>query len=252
MSSDLQTFFQDVGFSALKAELWARFVEQVVSVFDQAASDLRKTSKWNEFKKKKGSLGKKRKCKDSTDLIQIPIEDALTSELGHIIRNIRRNLPQGHFLRKNEVTFDFESLVESNERAGRHSRRADFYIYAASGPNDPEIAIEAKPLVDGDDINDRYLAEDGIGCFLTDDSPYVVGPLGGMLAYTMNEDQKPFRDAIKTSVSDMQPGLLNVGDLMLSTQEAQTFYSQHSCRSSDSGKIVILHFELLFQTERVR
>ena len=36
--------------------------------------------------------------------------------------------------------------MQSETRAGRHSRKVDFFVYAASGIEEPEFAIEAKPL----------------------------------------------------------------------------------------------------------
>ena len=55
--------------------------------------------------------------------------------------------------------------MQSETAAGRHSRKVDFFVYAASGIEEPEFAIEAKPLKSKADISNRYFGDEGIGCF---------------------------------------------------------------------------------------
>lgn len=135
------------GFTPVKAELWSEFIENVFAILRAAAQELRQSDNWDAFKQKKGALGKSRSRKRRGVVERIPIEDAITSELGIFARQLRRSLPAGHFLRTNEVEFHVEDLVPSETRAGRHSRKVDFFICAACGPDGPEIAIEAKPLL---------------------------------------------------------------------------------------------------------
>src|SRR4051812_26002887 len=105
---ELRQLFQRHGFTPVKTELWSEFVEQVFGILRAAADQLRRPENWDTFKKKRGALGVPRARKRRQVIERVPIEDAITSELGHHIRHMRRSLPPGHFLRLNEVEFHVE------------------------------------------------------------------------------------------------------------------------------------------------
>lgn len=245
-SSDLQQYLRELGFGAIRAELWAEFVEHVLAVFRDACDLLQQDDNWRAFTQKRGALSRPRKSRRTQADESRPLEDALTSELAHFMRRIRRGAPQGHFLRLHEVTFQAEDLVSSTDRAGRHSKRIDFFVYCASGPDEPELAIEAKPLHSISDINNRYLAQEGIGCFFSADSPYSSGPLGGMLAYTVNAEKKSWRVEIRAAVVAYTPSPLSVDDLAVKGHPEVLTWSRHSRSDIGLDAIAMLHFEMIF------
>lgn len=250
VTRDLQEILQGHGFTPVKAELWTEFVVHVTAVLRSAAAQLREPENWDAFKLKRGALGAPKRRARKKVVERIPIEDALTSELAHIIRHLRRTVPKGHFLRLNEVEFHVEDLVPSSSRAGRHSRKIDFLIYAATGVDEPELAIEAKPLVADSDILGRYLADEGIGCFFTTDSPYTRAPLGAMLAYTLNSEGRSRRAEIRAAISTYAPPVLAVEEVHVSGEADPTTVSRHERRALGFEPIAILHFEMLFAPEQ--
>jgi hypothetical protein len=247
--ADLKELFQKYGFTPVKAELWSEFIEQVLGVLRGAADELRRPANWHAFKQKRGALGIVRVRKRRQVTERIPIEDAITSELAHYIRHMRRSLPAGHFLRLNEVEFHVEDMVQSDTRAGRHSRKVDFFIYAASGLDEPEFAIEAKPLVAEADINARYLAEEGIGCFLTTDSPYTRRALGGMLAYTISGIGRSWRTEVRAAVRAYTPKVIELADVGITGQSEPLICSRHNRDALRLEPIAILHLEMIFQPD---
>ena len=175
---DLKSLLIQRGLLPLQAQIWAEFAMQALALYWQAVEMLIEPSRWTEFEGKRGALGKpKRKGKNVG--IQFPIEDAITSEIGVIVKDLRARLPGGHILRTYEAHFEFEAAVESTTRSGRHLKTVDHRV-VCDIPNGPELAIEAKPVSTQADVANRYLAAEGIGCFLTGDSPYSRGPLGAM------------------------------------------------------------------------
>lgn len=246
---ELRELFRQHGFTPVKAELWSEFIEHVLKVLRSAAKELSDPENWAAFKKKRGALGKPRARRRRDIAERIPIEDAITSELAHFIRHIRRKLPSGHFLRLNEVEFHVEDLVHSETRSGRHSRKVDFFVYAASGTDGPEFAIEAKPLLGQADIVGRYLAEEGMGCFFTSDSPYTRRPLAGMLAYSINGDRRSWRTEVRASLSAYVPAVIQLNDVRVAGETDPLICSRHERSSLSLGPIAILHLEMLFEPD---
>jgi hypothetical protein len=236
------------GFTEVKAELWARFIEAALSVLNEAADELRSPVAWAAFGQKRGALGAPRTRRRQKVVERAPIEDALTAELGHIARRIRAALPAGHFLRLHEVAFEAEHLIESATRTGRHSRKVDFLIYAQAGLDPPELAIEAKPLLTPHDIVNRYLGEEGIGCFFTADSTYSTHPVAAMLAYTVDAAGRGFGSDIRSAVAGYTPQPLSLDDALLTTGVA-VVCSRHDRAHLALEPVAIMHFELIFQPE---
>lgn len=236
------------GFSAIQAETWAKFIGHVFQIYWDAASELLEPANWNEFKAKAGVLGKERKLEKGV-CGQVIIEDAITSEIGHRAQRLRQGLPSGHFLRFHETKFEIEALVESQERAGRHSKKVDFRALSQiPARNPPSIAIEAKPLLTENDIRSRYLADEGIGCFFASDSAYTTGPVGAMLAYSMTVDGRSMRDAISAAVLEYQPAPIGFHRVTV-TGPGVVDCSQHDRQQWSLQPVTILHVELQFPLE---
>jgi len=238
------------GFAEVKAELWARFVGEAIVVLEQAAEELRMTESWEVFGQKRGALSKPRTRKHSSAIERVPIEDAITAELGHIARRLRAALPRGHFLRLQEAVFETEHLVESSTRTGRHSRKVDFFIYSQVGEVPPELAIEAKPLLTSADIAGRYLAEEGIGCFLAADSAYTKQSVAAMLAYTMNGDANPYREDVGVAIAEFTPKPLAFQFVTLPPRSSPVLCSRHDRSLAQLDPVAIVHLEMLFEPEQ--
>lgn len=239
---DLETLFRQQGFSPVKAEVWANFVRHTFQIYWEAADLLLKAEYWSKFKTKRGAIGKPKKQKGK--FFSVPIEDAITSEIGHLANTLRSSLPDKHFLRLHEVKFEFEAFIYSETRSGRHSRKVDFRVSAQTGGDAPSIAIEAKPLVNSSDIGSRYLAEEGIGCFFSAESAYTSGPLGGMFAYTVNDLNKSMKDELHSAMFAYLPKPTAINKIPLLNEEWVTCTS-HS-RNHDLQPILILHVERIF------
>jgi hypothetical protein len=246
---DIRVLLLQYGFSPVKAELWSEFVQHVAMVFRTAADEFNQDENWDAFKKKRGALGVPRVRRRRKLIERIPIEDAITSELGHLIRRIRRTLPLNHFLRLNEVEFHVEDPVASETRAGRHSRKVDFYVYAATGLDTPEFAVEAKPLQNRADITARYLAEDGLGCFLTSDSPYTNGLVAGMLAYTISSAGKSWREEVRAAVSVYVPAVLHMAEVLIPGEPHPVTCSRHQRSARNLDPIATFHLEFIFKSD---
>lgn len=251
MEVELRQLFRQHGFAPVKAELWSEFVQQVLVVLREAADELRRPENWKAFQQKRGALSVPRKsCRQGVSQ-RVPIEDAITSELGHLVRRLRRSLPVGHFLRLNEVEFRVEDQVPSESRAGRHSKKVDFFVCSSIGLEAPEFAIEAKPIAKEADIVDRYLAEDGIGCFFSTDSPYTRGPLGGMLAYTINGVARSWNTEVSEAVRVYVPKPLGIDATRVEGEPLPLMCSRHERSALSIDPIAIFHLEMIFAPEEV-
>lgn len=242
----------DHGLPRPRAELWAAFVGHAVALLQQAATRLREPAPWVAFVSKRGALGVPRRRRGG-QAFQLPIEDAVTSELGHHVALLRQALPRGHFLRLHEVEFHTESLVESEERTGRHSRKADFSIRVMSGLGQPELVIEAKPIIAAADVAGRYLAEEGLGCFVDAPSPYTRAPVAGMLAYALSDKgERSWRGEIHAALASLSPTPLGIEAALIPVLGAALTLSRHVRAAAQLGPIAILHVEMLFKGEVAR
>lgn len=240
---DIKTLLQQRGFSRPKAQIWAEFAHQVVQLYWKAADQLIDPDNWAEFRKKAGAMGKPKRGRNGVTT-QIPVEDAITSEIGHRADKLRQALPPGHFLRRHEVQFAFEALVPSNRRAGRHSKKVDF-IARSLKFNAPEIAIEAKPITCQGDIKAKYLAADGMGCFFVIDSAYTEGPLGAMLAYTINPEGSSMQAHVLAVLKTHQPEPIHIHRVNIPCA-GSVDCSSHDRSNWNLEEITILHLERTF------
>lgn len=240
---DLKALLQHHGFPPIKAQVWSEFVSHALALYWEAADQLLEANRWNNFKKKAGALGKPRRLKGR--VVQIPIEDAITSEIGELAEQLRKALPVNHFLRKHETHFECEALVASDTRAGRHSKTVDFRVFSQLSQNSPELTIEAKPVITAADIKNRYLAEEGLGCFFSSDSPYTKGPIGAMLAYSIDTGAGNMQSKISIALADHKPEPLHIHRISIPCT-GPIDCSYHDRVAWKLGPITILHLERCF------
>jgi len=241
MQASIEQLLLDKNFSPVAIELWSNFVQHVLAMYWAAIDELLLPDRWEEFKNKKGALGTEKKL--GGRVIKIPTEDGITTEIGGITNELFKALPLGHFLRENSVKFEFEVPVNGDRRAGRHSKKIDLRAIAMfSGA--PSIAIEAKPIRTTSDIEKRYLGQEGIGCFFTDDSPYTTGKLGGMFAYTINATKDSMMESIDIAVRNYAPNKSNTGNIKVN--DVKILWSHHDRGQYKLPSITILHLERVF------
>lgn len=239
---ELKEWFHKCGFLPARAEIWAEFISQALKIYWQAADQLLEPNYWAKFLKKQGALSVPRRRKKQ--IIQIPIEDAITSEIGFLVEEISRNLASDHILRRYQAQFTFEALVPSTTRAGRYSKTVDFRVLS-NFPNAPELTMEAKPISTVADIKGRYFAEEGMGCFFTTDAPYTKGPLGAMWAYTINETLGSMQEEILAELKLQNPAATHVQRVVaIGIREFDCSF--HERATWNLQPISILHLERTF------
>ena len=243
---ELKEWFHKCGFLPARAEIWAEFISQALEIYWLAADQLLEPSYWAKFLKKQGALSVPKRRKKQ--VIQIPIEDAITSEIGLLVAEISRNLASDHILRRYQAQFTFEVLVPSKTRAGRYSKTVDFRVLS-NFPNSPELAMEAKPLSSIADIKGRYFANEGMGCFFTTDSPYTKGPLGAMWAYTINETLGSMQEEILAELKLQNPAAKHI------QRVAAVGFQEFDCSFHERTEwnlqpISILHLERTFPVHK--
>jgi hypothetical protein len=252
VAQDLKKILIGRGFHSIKAKIWSEFVSSALALYWQAVDILTEPARWSEFENKVGAMGKPRQ-NGSIKGIQFAIEDAITSEIGFIVQDLRGNLPIDHILRKYEAQFLFESPVESDEKAGRYLSRVDHLVRSCMRDG-PELAIEAKPLISPSDVTGRYLADDGIGCFLRPESTYSKGPLGAMWAYSMGPDADSFREDIIAGLRKYKPTISQLDQvvgLYSSSQNKEIDCSLHDRTAIGLVPITLLHLECSFPSKTV-
>ncbi len=241
MQASLEQLLLDKKFPPVAIELWSNFVQHVLTMYWKAIDELLTPARWEEFKQAKGALGTEKKHKGQ--MVRIPTEDGITAAIGGLTNELYKALPIEHFLRVNSVKFEIEVPVYSNKRTGRHSKRIDLRAVAMS-VNAPSIAIEAKPILSANDIEKRYLGEEGIGCFFTDDSPYTTGKLGGMFAYTINSTKNSMMGSIDSAVKKYKPNAESIGNVKVNNVDI--LWSHHDRAKHKLQPITILHLERIF------
>jgi hypothetical protein len=195
VSRPLRELLEEQNLSPVQAKLWAHFIETAFAALRRAHIQLTKEENWNSFRQKVGATSINKK-----DGSVIPAEESLTAELCDFLDNIRKSAGPDDAMRSLEITFQAEKLIKSPKRAGKHRRKVDIFIGSNIGGGAPELAIEAKLLLNEKHIETRYLGEDGIGCFTTIDSPYTHGPIAAMLAYVISMGEQHWLDRIRKAL----------------------------------------------------
>ena len=112
----------------------------------------------------------------------MPTEPEITSGLGDRMRRLRNEAPIDSD--RDRIQVGYECPTPGDEHHGVHKSKADFRFekkfdagFAAA------FVVEAKPLRKPADIKGRYLAAEGLGCFLERTPPYSRELAVGMVGY---------------------------------------------------------------------
>lgn len=169
VKTGIKAWLRARGLPAQEAALWAQFIVSSVEILHSAERELLDEGEWN--KQFASVIGRRN--------IQEP---DITSALGKLMRKIRCNADAGSPLLKIEV--GYETPPDETDRCGIDSRKIDLRTERFFGNGKQmTLAMEAKPLSADGDIENKYLADGGIGCFRKSDSPYTRGPVGCMVGY---------------------------------------------------------------------
>jgi len=181
----LEEWLIDRGLTPQEADLWADFIADALDLIDDGHALLRESSEWSSF------LGG---C-----VKPIPTEPEITSGLGDRMRRLRNEAPIDSG--RDRIQISYESPTPGDERHGTRKSKADFRLekkfeagFAA------EFVVEAKPLRTPADITSRYMALDGLGCFLERSPPYSREFAVGMLGYAYHQSST-WISALTTSLS---------------------------------------------------
>lgn len=219
------------GYSASRADYMELVLQCAIETLQNAETLL--CSAWQTFCEKKGATRKPRKGAKNTVLR--PDENALTYEIGEYVHTHLKGLPVEHPFR--QVHFAFERPMASERLAGAHQKRLDlrFEAYHADGP---EFVIEAKPLFEQADVDNRYLGEEGLGRFTREEEPLTRGQLGGLLGYVPQANATSWRQAIRTATQSAE-GCDLIVDVTLNTWD-KTYSSLHK-RPASLPPVWMLH-----------
>ncbi len=219
------------GYSASRAYYMELVLQCAIETLQNAEAQL--CSAWHTFCEKKGATRKARKGAKNT--VRRPDENALTYEIGGYVHAHLKGLPVEHPFR--QVHFDFERPMASERLAGSHQKRLDlrFEAYHADGP---EFVIEAKPLFEQADVDNRYLGDEGLGRFIREEEPITRGQLGGLLGYVPQTNATSWRQAIRAAMQSAE-GCDLIVDVTLNTWD-KTYSSLHK-RPASLPPVWMLH-----------
>lgn len=163
------------GYTPLEADLWCDFISESFDLIDEGQALLCTASEWGSFLQG---------CHSSS-----PTEPEITSGLGDRMKKLQHDslMESG----RNTLQVAYEVATMGDENHGIRKTKADFEIrrkfeagYSAA------FVIEAKPLRAPADMNNRYLGDEGIGCFLTRNPPYSRHRIVGMMGYAFKDHPK--------------------------------------------------------------
>lgn len=203
------------GLNARKAAVYGKFAHNAINLINQAYLELSTPIHWADFRANETA---------NRNVEEPDITSMLDKYCGELLHE-----PYNSDIRKHIASVTSERpIVNSRTRSGKWSKKVDLCVtrtlschLAAGNRVDHELVFEAKPLKSSADIKTRYLAGEGIGCFLTTDSPYSTGPIGGMLAYCFNKNIADWFDLIedglaKSDCSDGAPIIIGHKENLIS------------------------------------
>ena len=210
------------------ALVWGSFLNVWGGLLIKAHGELTSDAKWAEF---------------VAPISGRPHENDLTVGLYHLIEEIIDGAEIDDPIRDYEIKT--EEPIPDQTRRGSRSRRADFKIkrrYANAKPN--HLAVEAKRILAKSEIKSKFLGDEGLGCFLMQDSPYTRGPVGIMLAYTFHAIGD-FTEDIVTAITNESNGI-EIGQRNDRGQRIYIALRKYNRTSLKVSPIVIMYSSLAF------
>ncbi|MBI1207486.1 MAG: hypothetical protein GC191_09400 [Azospirillum sp.] len=188
----LATWLVARGLNPQQARLWLKFIVSAYQLMLDAHSLLLTPEEWNSF-----LTG----CPT-----RHPTEPDLTSGIGDRMERLWVDAPLGS--ERNKLRTSYEKPTPGDQHHGKHKTKADFCFQLKYGAGAClTIAVEAKPLRRPADISRKYLADSGLGCFVSRNPPYTRDPVGWMVGYILQSQlEVTWQETLTSSLADW-PGV---------------------------------------------
>jgi hypothetical protein len=145
---------------------------------------------------------------------------------------------------RDRIQVSYESPTPGDERHGIRKSKADFRFerkfeagFAA------EFVVEAKPLRSVADITSRYMAADGLGCFVERSPPYSREFAAGMLGYAYAKPSS-WPSALASSLSS-EASVIRSGNIRMARGRL-ALVSDHPRTALGLEPVTVLHAVLDF------
>lgn len=154
----------------MEADLWGEFITDAMDLLDDGHTLLRTPEEWASFLT--GCHGPQ------------PTEPEITSGLGDRMRRLRNEAAIDS--KRDRLQISYESPTPGDERHGIRKSKADFrFEKKFEAGVAVAFVVEAKPLRTPSDVTSRYLADEGMGCFIDRQPPYSRDLAAGMVGYSL-------------------------------------------------------------------
>ncbi len=215
-----------------EAVRWAAFITTVINALREAETVLKETDSWTELLRK---IAPKIR----------PTEPDLNVEIYRKIKGIKKNAQLDNPIR--DIEFESEPPYDDPNRTGIRSRKPDFLAtrYFEVGFA-LQFAIEAKRLLKKTEIDSAYLSEEGIGCFISNDSPYTRAPIAAMLAYFFDHTEEYWRESIVEALLISPLPVSKSHELKFVGEKKLTHCSDLRRTNLDLPDITVLHLSMGF------
>ncbi|MFC1672738.1 hypothetical protein ACFL12_01175 [Pseudomonadota bacterium] len=226
--SALDDHLVNTGMGRDAALIWGSFLGVWDRLLTKAHGELISEPMWSEFKE---------------PITSRPHENDLTVGLYHRMVDLIDSADIDDPIR--DYVIKTEDPVPDRNRRGSKSRRADFKVERRyPGVSSNHLAVEAKRILVKNDITTKYLGEEGLGCFLTKDSPYCSGPVGILLAYTFDATAELTEEIITSITNASQDD--EIGLRLELKDHAYIALCKHNRKSLSLPPIVLMHSSLAF------
>jgi hypothetical protein len=132
---------------------------------------------------------------------------------------------------------------------GRKAKPTDFQFYRA-GQKGLDLRVEAKVLTKKGDIGGQYLSGKGLGRFSDPHEPYTDEIVGGMIAYTINDDRKTWVSRIQMEMNAVVPTIKNFEHTLPQEGEDRLFCCVpfKLSKSPPQSEVLVFHVVLEFDS----
>lgn len=213
-----------------KRLIWEHTIYQVVRLFDEAQRRVRAKKGRDSYCELEGWWLEKKRPINGQGSYRIPsevaISEALCTEMEAAKFDFMERFSSSDPDLRDIDTLEFHTEAPRRKKKGigKKAKPTDFRFYR-SGLGDLDLRIEAKVLTKTTDIPKDYLSDKGLGRFSDSIEPYTDDLVGGMIAYTVSEDQGTWRARIRSGFASASPGIPNF-DHNISPMAAPLMFSR--------------------------
>ena len=221
--TSLEKWLIDRGYTPQQAELWCEFISDSFDLLHDGHDLLCESVEWAAF-----LAG----CHTGK-----PTEPEITSGLGDRMKRLQSEAPMES--NRDRLHVGYEVATMGDHSHGIRKTKSDFEIrrkfeagYTAS------FVIEAKPLNIPSDLSNRYLGDEGIGCFLEKNPPYSRDNIVGMIGYAF-KDYAKWHKLLRHGIKTIKP-LSTLTEISLQNGK-RCHVSEHHRRKLDLPDVTVTH-----------